>query len=168
MEDDPFNKALYSGQEGRDGGPQTQKPEHMSLKEWERLQLMRELRRRKEGPFEPGLSVLGGQGKERKKCRECGSWEIDWVWEDVFKTEVCNGCKEKYPEKYSLLTKTEAKDDYLLTDREFLPEIEFDSLISGFGGWKSFILTIRQPNSKIRTSFPTSPSRTRINPIGTT
>lgn len=101
------------GGDGGDGG----KPAHMSLAEWERMQLMKSLRRRKEGPFEPGLSVLGGA--ERKKCRECGSWEIDWVWEEVFGTEVCAGCKEKFPEKYSLLTKTEVKDDYLLTDREF-------------------------------------------------
>jgi DNA-repair protein complementing XP-A cells len=81
--------------------------------------LKNSLRRRKEGPFEPGLSVL--EGGKRKKCRECGSWEIDWVWEEVFGTEVCNACKEKWPEKYSLLTKTEVKDDYLLTDREFPP-----------------------------------------------
>ena len=83
------------------------------------MQLKKSLQRRKEGPFEPGLSVL--DGGERKKCRECGSWEIDWVWEEVFGTEVCAGCKEKFPEKYSLLTKTEVKDDYLLTDRELPP-----------------------------------------------
>ena len=96
----------------------------MTLAEWERLQLKKSLQRRKEGPFEPGLSVLNGG--ERKKCRECRSWEIDWLWEEVFKTEVCAGCKEKWPEKYSLLTKTEVKDDYLLTDREsppLLPDI---------------------------------------------
>lgn len=110
-EDDPFNKALHAPKDG-------EKPAHMSLKEWERLQLMRSLRNRKEGPFEPGLSVLNGE--ENKKCRECGSLEIDWTWDEVFKCRVCNPCKEKHPEKYSLLTKTEAKDDYLLTDREYL------------------------------------------------
>jgi len=114
VEDDPFNKALHapsSGKEGGDGG----KPAHMTLKEWERHQMLRDLRRRKEGPFEPGI-VAGGEGK---KCRECGSLEVDWVWVDVFGVAVCGGCKEKMPERYSLLTKTEAKDDYLLTDREF-------------------------------------------------
>lgn len=109
VEDDPWNKALHTSKEG-------EKPAHMTLKEWERHQLLKGLRNRKEGPFEPGLSVLGG---DNKKCRECKSLEIDFVWDEVFKCRVCNGCKEKFPEKYSLLTKTEAKEDYLITDREF-------------------------------------------------
>ncbi|KAI9742382.1 MAG: hypothetical protein M1818_003915 [Claussenomyces sp. TS43310] len=109
-EDDPFNKALHSAT--------AEKPAHMTLKEWERKQLMDSLRSRREGPYQPGLSVLDRD--KNKKCRECGSVEIDWTWEDVLKCCVCNRCKEKFPEKYSLLTKTEAKDDYLLTDREFL------------------------------------------------
>jgi DNA-repair protein complementing XP-A cells len=107
-EDDPYNKALHS--EGMD-----QKPANMTLKEWERQQLVKSLRNEKAGPFEPGLSVL--KKEETKKCRECGSLEIDWKWEEVFGCAVCNSCKEKVPEKYSLLTKTEAKEDYLLTDR---------------------------------------------------
>ena len=107
-EDDPFNKVLHKP-EDKDGG----KPAHMSLKEWERHQLLKGLRHRKEGPFEPGL----GLDKSGKKCRECGSLEIDWVFSDVFKVDVCKRCQEKMPEVYSLLTKTEAKDDYLLTDR---------------------------------------------------
>ncbi len=93
------------------------KPGNMTAAEWERLQLVRNLQRRKEGPFEPGLSVLADED-QRKKCRECGSLEIDWVWEDVFKCRVCSSCKEKFPEKYSLLTKTECREDYLLTERE--------------------------------------------------
>jgi len=112
VEDDPFNKALHAPE--KDGG----KPAHMTLKEWERHQLLKGLRNRKEGPFEPGLSVFGADGKGNKKCRECGTLEIDWQWEEVFGCCVCSGCKEKFPEKYSLLTKTEAKDDYLLTDRK--------------------------------------------------
>lgn len=109
-EDDPHNKALHasSGQE---------KPAHMSLKEWERQQLLKSLRDQKAGPFEPGISVI--KREENKACQECGSLEIDWKWEEVFRCRVCNACKEKLPEKYSLLTKTEAKEDYLLTDREF-------------------------------------------------
>ncbi|KAM3149215.1 DNA repair protein rad14 [Botrytis cinerea] len=108
VEDDPWNKALHTSKEG-------EKPAHMTLKEWERHQLLKGLRNRKEGPFEPGLSVLGG---DNKKCRECKSLEIDFVWDEVFKCRVCNGCREKFPEKYSLLTKTEAKEDYLITDPE--------------------------------------------------
>jgi DNA-repair protein complementing XP-A cells len=109
-EDDPYNKALHATKDG-------EKPAHMTLKEWERHQLLKTLRNQKSGPFEPGLSVLDRD--KNKKCRECGSMEIDWQWDDIFGCNVCNGCKEKYPEKYSLLTKTEAKDDYLLTDREY-------------------------------------------------
>ncbi|KAB5582261.1 XPA protein C-terminus-domain-containing protein [Coniochaeta sp. 2T2.1] len=118
-EDDPFNKSMSASQvaKGGGGGPQEQKPAHMTADEWERMQTIKKLKRQKAGPYEPGLSVLTDE-QERKKCRECGSIEIDWVWEEVFHVCVCGMCKEKYPEKYSLLTKTEAKEDYLLTEPE--------------------------------------------------
>lgn len=108
-EDDPFNKALHAAKEG-------EKPAHMTLKEWERNQILKGLRNRKEGLFEPGLGL--GAKERGKKCKECGGLELDWQWEDVFKIEICHRCKEKFPEKYSLLTKTEARDDYLLTGRK--------------------------------------------------
>ncbi|KAG2421931.1 hypothetical protein HFD88_005907 [Aspergillus terreus] len=122
-EDDPFNKALHV----RDGKSE-QKPAHMTQKEWERQQLLTSLRQNRAGPFEPGLSVLDDKSQQ-KKCRECGNLEIDWKWEETLRCCVCNPCKEKYPEKYSLLTKTEAKEDYLLTDpelrdEELLPHLE--------------------------------------------
>ncbi|KAI9784707.1 MAG: hypothetical protein M1816_000772 [Peltula sp. TS41687] len=125
-EDDPHNKALHASASASASGQE--KPAHMTLKEWERQQLLRSLRDQKAGPFEPGISVLR-QGGETKVCRECGSLEIDWKWEDVFRCRVCNACKEKLPEKYSLLTKTEAREDYLLTDpelkdEELLPHLE--------------------------------------------
>ncbi|KAG0647887.1 DNA repair rad14 [Hyphodiscus hymeniophilus] len=113
VEDDPFNKALHAPE--KDGG----KPAHMTLKEWENMQLIKQLRSRREGPFEPGLSVLNKKGK---KCRECGSLEIDWQWEEVFGCCVCSKCKaadevdEEKGGKYTLLTKTQVKEDYLLTD----------------------------------------------------
>ncbi|KAL2041861.1 hypothetical protein N7G274_005646 [Stereocaulon virgatum] len=120
VEDDPHNKALHA----KNGD---EKPAHMTMKEWERHQLLRSLREQKAGPFEPGLSVL--KKEENTVCRECGSLEIDWKWEDIFGCAICNSCKEKLPEKYSLLTKTEAKEDYLLTDpelkdEELLPHLE--------------------------------------------
>lgn len=114
-EDDPYNRALHA----RDGNVE-QKPAHMTQKEWERQQLLKSLRRDRAGPFEPGLSVLNDESSQRK-CRECGSLEIDWKWEEMLRCCVCNACKEQYPEKYSLLTKTEAREDYLLTDREQSP-----------------------------------------------
>ncbi|KAI3332744.1 XPA protein C-terminus-domain-containing protein [Ustulina deusta] len=124
-EDDPWNKAMSgpsgSGAAGLDGkkGPDgaEERPKGMTLQEWERLQLLTKLRRQKAGPFEPGLSALTDD-RERRKCRECGTLEVDFVWDEVFACAVCNACKDKYPEKYSLLTKTECREDYLLTDPE--------------------------------------------------
>ncbi|KAJ2039891.1 DNA repair protein rad14 [Coemansia sp. S3946] len=65
------------------------------------------------------------------KCCECGSIDLDMVYLKIFKVMVCKPCVDKIPDKYSLLTKTEAKEastahkpithtlsDYLLTDSE--------------------------------------------------
>lgn len=113
-EDDPNNKVLHAPEQ--DG-----KPSDMTLKEWERLRLQRKLQEQRAGPFEPGLSVLDKR-EITKKCRECRGLEIDWQWDELLQCQVCHTCKEKYPEKYSLLTKTEAKEDYLLTDPELRDE----------------------------------------------
>jgi DNA-repair protein complementing XP-A cells len=110
VEDDPHNKALHAPSSDEE------RPAHMTLQEWERTQLLRSLRNQKAGPFEPGISIL--KTEDAKTCRECGGMEIDWKWDEVFGCRVCNSCKEKLPEKYSLLTKTEAREDYLLTDRK--------------------------------------------------
>ncbi|KAG6270074.1 hypothetical protein E4U47_003841 [Claviceps purpurea] len=115
-EDDPHNYALGGRKPGQPD-QQDGRPKDMTIQEWERMQLIRRLQRQKAGPFEPGLSVLEDEST-RKKCRDCRSLEIDFVWNEVFHISVCNKCKEKYPEKYSLLTKTECKQDYLLTDPE--------------------------------------------------
>ncbi|PYH86122.1 DNA repair protein [Aspergillus uvarum CBS 121591] len=122
-EDDPYNKALNVHDPKAE-----QKPAGMTQKEWERQVLLKALRRERAGPFEPGLSVLEEKEKQ-KACRECGSLEIDWKWEAELRCRVCHACKEKFPERYSLLTKTEAKEDYLLTDpelrdEELLPHLE--------------------------------------------
>lgn len=53
------------------------------------------------------------------KCIECHvNIEMDPVIDDVFKLKVCKSCVKQLPEKYSLLTKTECKEDYFLTDSE--------------------------------------------------
>ncbi|KAK3717828.1 DNA repair protein rad14 [Vermiconidia calcicola] len=111
LEDDPYNKTLHAPEK------EDERPANMTLKEWERIQLQKRLRQQKAGPYEPGLSILDGEA-QKKKCRECGSLEIDWQFDESLRTQVCHGCKEKLPDKYSLLTKTEAKEDYLLTDPE--------------------------------------------------
>lgn len=112
-DDDPHNKAMHSDE-------QDTKPSHMTQKEWERQQLLKSLRNQKAGPFEPGISAITDQ--TTKTCRECGTLEVDWKWLDVFDIAVCSACKDKFPEKYSLLTKTEAREDYLLTDPELKDE----------------------------------------------
>lgn len=122
--DDPHNKALNSGA-SKDS--EEQKPAHMTLAEWQRHQLLRKLRAAKAGPFEPGISVLDDAGRDAA-CRECGSREIDFQWQGVFGVAVCSACKDKFPERYSLLTKTEAREDYLLTDPELRDEELFPRL----------------------------------------
>jgi len=62
-------------------------------------------------------------------CHECGTKDLDFRLWRVFGTRVCKDCRRKIPEKYSLLTKTECKADYLLTeselrDKELLPHLE--------------------------------------------
>jgi len=112
--DDPFNKALHNDKAG-----DKDIPGDMTLKQWEQQQLLRRMRDAKAGPFEPGIT---GFDRDQKKCRECRSLEIDFKWVEAFDCEVCNACKEKYPDKYSLLTKTEAREDYLLTEPELKDE----------------------------------------------
>jgi DNA-repair protein complementing XP-A cells len=113
-QDDPDNRALHAGSKRDD--PTEGKPAGMTMEEWERLQLLRKLRATRSGPFEPGLSVLDDKAT-RKVCKECEGLDVDWTWIDVFGCAVCKKCKDLYPEKYSLLTKTEAREDYLLTNR---------------------------------------------------
>ncbi|KAI5124445.1 hypothetical protein M0805_008329 [Coniferiporia weirii] len=64
---------------------------------------------------EPPISLDSGKNP---KCADCGSVDIDHTFRKVFRYLVCNKCKNNNPEKYSLLTKTECKEDYLLTDAE--------------------------------------------------
>ncbi|PLW52037.1 hypothetical protein PCASD_02134 [Puccinia coronata f. sp. avenae] len=55
---------------------------------------------------------------QNPKCTVCGSVELDMQLFQVFKVAVCRKCKNEHPERFSLLTKTECKQDYLLTDPE--------------------------------------------------
>lgn len=64
------------------------------------------------------------------KCFECESLEIDAnLYSNFWQTRVCRRCAKEKPEKYALLTKTECREDYLLTeselkDTDLLPRIE--------------------------------------------
>ncbi|KAJ3827402.1 hypothetical protein F5878DRAFT_653577 [Lentinula raphanica] len=53
------------------------------------------------------------------KCQECQTIDIDHTYKKVFGCLVCKRCTKEKPERYSLLTKTECKEDYLLTDHSY-------------------------------------------------
>lgn len=57
--------------------------------------------------------------KQNPKCIHCGTTDLDEQLRNVFGIMVCGNCKKELPDKYSLLTKTECKEDYLLTERTF-------------------------------------------------
>ena len=44
------------------------------------------------------------------KCKECQTIDIDHNFRKTFGCLVCNKCKNDFPERYSLLTKTECKE----------------------------------------------------------
>ncbi|KAI5286484.1 hypothetical protein KEM52_001980 [Ascosphaera acerosa] len=141
-EDDPYNKALHARD---DGAGADGKPPHMTQREWERAQLQRAMQAARADPFAFGPSYL--QSEHAPRCRECASTEIDWKWFDTFnRIAVCNACKDKFPEKYSLLTKTEAREDYLLTepelkDTDILPHLEKPNPHKAT--WNSMMLFLR-------------------------
>ncbi|KTW26601.1 DNA repair protein [Pneumocystis carinii B80] len=75
--------------------------------------------------FEPAISL---DQSKNIKCKECESVELDFKFLEIFNARVCYKCKKALPDKYSLLTKTECKEDYLLTnselhDKEILPHM---------------------------------------------
>lgn len=56
---------------------------------------------------------------DRDKCSHCRiNIELDPILQKVFHVRVCKQCVRQNPDKYSLLTKTECKTDYLLTESE--------------------------------------------------
>ncbi|KAF5377599.1 hypothetical protein D9615_005161 [Tricholomella constricta] len=60
--------------------------------------------------------------RERQRARQNLDPHIDQIFKKVFGCLVCKKCQHDKPEKYSLLTKTECKEDYLLTDPELRDE----------------------------------------------
>ena len=53
---------------------------------------------------------MASDPSQSPKCRDCGSMDVDPVFFQVFRMSVCPKCKDKFPERYSLITKTEAKE----------------------------------------------------------
>lgn len=69
---------------------------------------------------EPAISL---DPETRPTCENCGSPEVvNDPFLRVFGIKVCRKCEREKPEVYSLLTKTEVKEDYLLTDSELKDE----------------------------------------------
>lgn len=66
--------------------------------------------------------------KSAPKCYECGTIDINQEYFKVYGCRVCNKCKENMPEKYSLLTKTECKQDYFMTDSELMDPKLFNKI----------------------------------------
>lgn len=140
VEDDPYNRAMHT----KSRSERDQKPANMTQREWEKRLLLKSMEQHRTNPFENGPGFM--QSKEQKRCRECDTTDIDWKWADTFGVCVCNACKEKDPDKYSLLTKTEAKEDYLLTD----PELRDEELLPHFekanphhSTWNNMMLFLR-------------------------
>lgn len=79
-------------------------------------------------PLVPAAMAL--DPSENPKCKHCGSTDLDDQLRSVFGIPCCVRCKKDRPEMYSLLTKTECKEDYLLTERaSFSPLTPFSNCL---------------------------------------
>ncbi|KAL2915512.1 DNA repair protein rad14 [Polyrhizophydium stewartii] len=56
------------------------------------------------------------------QCAKCKSIDVDFNYVKYFGERVCRRCIKQYPDEYSLLTKTECREDYLLTESEMRDE----------------------------------------------
>lgn len=95
------------------------------------------------------------------KCKVCESQEIDFTFNKVFRVNVCAKCKHENPERFSLLTKTEAKEDYLLTDRQYI-FVVLIRLLSELTPCRARRHAPPQPSSRTPTSFHIFSSQIRI------
>ncbi|KAE8217696.1 hypothetical protein CF319_g8274 [Tilletia indica] len=64
---------------------------------------------------DPGIIL---DSSKQPRCHVCNSLEVDDQFRRIFGIMVCKTCTKADPDKFSLLTKTEVKEDYLLTDSE--------------------------------------------------
>ncbi|KAE8193602.1 hypothetical protein A4X06_0g5022 [Tilletia controversa] len=70
---------------------------------------------RMEQEQDPGIIL---DSSKQPHCHVCNSLEVDEQFRRIFSILVCKTCMKADPDKFSLLTKTEVKEDYLLTDSE--------------------------------------------------
>jgi DNA-repair protein complementing XP-A cells len=66
------------------------------------------------------------------RCPYCQTVEIEHKMKEVFDVLICTKCKKEHPDKYSLLTKTECREDYLLTDGPFFAPLPTASSFQTF------------------------------------
>eukprot|EP00055_Hartaetosiga_balthica_P017597 m.119428 g.119428 ORF g.119428 m.119428 type:complete len:287 (-) comp9357_c0_seq2:11-871(-) len=75
--------------------------------------------------FEPGPEVLIPSYPLLPKCKDCNKEFSTSFLRKHFGEIVCDRCKDEHNNgKYSLITKTTAKQDYLLRESELCPETE--------------------------------------------
>ncbi|GAA5841448.1 hypothetical protein JCM9279_000656 [Rhodotorula babjevae] len=82
----------------------------------EELKMKRLENARKQGQLRAATMAL--DPKDNPKCKHCGTADLDDQLLSVFGIRCCPKCKKDRPDSYSLLTKTECKEDYLLTEPE--------------------------------------------------
>ncbi|KAI3648636.1 hypothetical protein MP228_006490 [Amoeboaphelidium protococcarum] len=63
-------------------------------------------------------SVAQNELSLQLECAECQSANVNMNYLTHYLYMVCNDCISRVPEKYTLLTKTEIIEDYLITDEE--------------------------------------------------
>lgn len=90
-------------------GLKGEEEEPQSLQDWKEKQKQEHLVK----DLAPPLDL-----ENAPRCFECNSLEIDPNMFTNFKVRVCRRCIREHQEKYSLLTKTECREDYLLTEPE--------------------------------------------------
>lgn len=98
-------------------GLRGEEEEPQSLQEWKERQKQEHLVK----DLAPPLDL-----ENAPKCFECNSLEIDPNMFTNFKVRVCRRCIKEKQDKYSLLTKTECREDYLLTE----PELRDTSILN--------------------------------------
>ncbi|GAA5850822.1 hypothetical protein JCM3766R1_006124 [Sporobolomyces carnicolor] len=99
--------------EGDDAGDPRQKRERQLQEE---MKLKRLENARAQGQLRG--SAMSLDPNENPRCVHCSTRDLDEQMKLVFGVKVCTNCKKEHPDLYSLLTKTECKEDYLLTEPE--------------------------------------------------
>lgn len=97
-------------------GLKGQEEEPQTLQDWKEKQKQEHLVK----DLAPPLDL-----ENAPRCFECNSLEIDPNMFTNFKVRVCRRCIKEKQDKYSLLTKTECREDYLLTE----PELKDTSIL---------------------------------------